>query len=184
LFLLAETVMTEFTLNTPMKEVEARFPFSRSLLHAKFHVGGCATCGFEPHETIGEVAGKHAKDADAMVEALNGGIDEMRACEVSPAELAALLKDGEQDVLLLDVREAWEFELAHLKGSILLGESNMEQIFEQARGAAKVVILCHHGLRSLNATLFFRQNGVNGAKSLRGGLDAYAREIDPTLPRY
>lgn len=176
--------MTEFTLNTPMKEVEARFPFSRSLLHAKFHVGGCASCGYEPSESIGDVAKKHAKDADAMVDALNGGVAEMRACELSAQELAVLLDTRKNEVLLVDVRESWEFELTHLPGSLLLGETNMEDVFARARRSKEVVLVCHHGLRSLNATLFFRQNGVTQARSLRGGVDAFAREVDATLPRY
>jgi hypothetical protein len=45
-----------FILSSTMKEVEARFPFARSLLHSKFHVGGCASCGYEPNETIEQVA--------------------------------------------------------------------------------------------------------------------------------
>lgn len=176
--------MTEFTLNTPMKEVEARFPFSRSLLHAKFHVGGCASCGYEPGESIGEVAKKHSKDANAMVAALNTGIEEMMACEISPKELASLLSTQQSDVLLVDVREPWEFELTHLSGSVLLGETNMPDIFEQARSAKEVILVCHHGLRSLNAALFFRQNGISQARSLQGGVDAYAREVDSALARY
>ena len=176
--------MTEFTLDTPMKEVEAKFPFSRSLLHAKFHVGGCSACGYEPQETIAEVAAKHAKDAEAMVEALNGGVGEMKACELSAGELSTLLAQRGGEVLLVDVREAWEFELTHLKGSVLLGETNMEQMFERARAASDVILICHHGMRSLNATLFFRQNGISQARSLRGGVDAYAREVDGSLPRY
>lgn len=174
----------EFTLDTPMKEVEARFPFSRSLLHAKFHVGGCATCGYEPHESIGDVAKKHAKDADAMVEALNGGLAEMRACEIAPADAKALRDEAPTDVLFVDVREPWEFDLARIEGSILLSEGNMELVFETARAAREVVLICHHGLRSLNATLFFRQNGVTQARSLRGGVDAWSREVDSSLPRY
>jgi rhodanese-related sulfurtransferase len=177
--------MIEFTLDTPMKEVEARFPFSRSLLHAKFHVGGCATCGYEPQETVAEVASKHAKDAVAMVEALNEGLADLHTCEISPSELKAVLDSPlKEGVLLVDVREPWEFELVQLPGSALLNERNMEEVFGRAREATEVILVCHHGLRSLNATLFFRQNGIARARSLRGGVDSYAREVDTSMPRY
>ncbi|MCA2960253.1 MAG: sulfurtransferase [Silvanigrellales bacterium] len=108
----------------------------------------------------------------------------MRACELSAQELAVLLDTRKNEVLLVDVRESWEFELTHLPGSLLLGETNMEDVFARARRSKEVVLVCHHGLRSLNATLFFRQNGVTQARSLRGGVDAFAREVDATLPRY
>ena len=67
--------MTVFSLDSKMSEVESLFPFSRSMLHKKFHVGGCATCGYEPQESIADVAKKHGKNALEMVEALNEGLD-------------------------------------------------------------------------------------------------------------
>jgi rhodanese-related sulfurtransferase len=178
--------MFEFTLNTPMKEVETRFPFSKSLLHAKFHVGGCAACGYEPNETIAEVATKHSKDAESMVEALNEGLGEMNSCEISVQSLASIINSPKRTakLLILDVREPWEYDVVHLPGSTLLTSENMAETLEAAKETPHVVVICHHGLRSLNATLFFRQNGVAQALSLRGGIDLYAVEIDSTLQRY
>lgn len=78
--------MTEFSLATTMKEVETTFPFARAMLHAKFHVGGCASCGFEPTETIAEVAQKHGKNAPDMLEELNSGIRDMFAAQIDAHE--------------------------------------------------------------------------------------------------
>ena len=74
-------MLTVFNLLSSMKEVEVQFPFARSMLHSKFHVGGCANCGYESNETIEQVALKHSKDANAMLEALNEGIENMHKSE-------------------------------------------------------------------------------------------------------
>jgi rhodanese-related sulfurtransferase len=179
-----ETPMSEFSLDTSMNEVERTFPFAKVLLHAKFHLGGCSKCGYEPEETIAEVANKHSKDKNALLEALNIGVQDMSQCEVSPSKMQMVLESVHQNTLLIDVREPWEFELVHLPGSVLLSETNMEQLFTKAQSSELVVMICHHGVRSMNAAMFFRQNGVPHAYSLQGGLDAYSRQIDPALPRY
>lgn len=83
----------KFDLSSTMKEVETSFPFARSLLHSKFHVGGCASCGYEPSETIELVAKKHAKDGQAMVNALNEGIQDMQKSEITLEEYSELKKE-------------------------------------------------------------------------------------------
>jgi rhodanese-related sulfurtransferase len=175
--------MSDFTLDSTMKEVEARFPFSRSLLHSKFHVGGCQSCGYLPEESVREVAQKHSKDGIAMVETLNSGFAEMQRSEISPEELQTLLSTNE-NVLLLDVRETWEFDLCHLSNALRLSEENMEETMRKASQTRHVIVYCHHGVRSLNATLFFKNNGIPQACSLKGGIDAYSLKIDPTIQRY
>ncbi|MFZ9519341.1 MAG: rhodanese-like domain-containing protein [Silvanigrellaceae bacterium] len=176
--------MTEFSLATTMKEVETTFPFARAMLHAKFHVGGCASCGFEPTETIAEVAQKHGKNAPDMLEELNSGIRDMFAAQIDAHEAEKLLKSTD-DVLLVDVREPWEFEICKLgEKAILLNEKTMPLVFEQGQSAKHVIVYCHHGVRSLNAALYLRQNGLPNAVSLKGGIDKFAQSINPGLPRY
>jgi rhodanese-related sulfurtransferase len=175
--------MYEFTLDSTMKEVETKFPFARAMLHAKFHVGGCASCGYESQETVAQVANKHGKDADKMIEALNSGLLDMGAAEVSPEAASKLLEDS--SVLLVDVRENWEFELCKInERAVQLTEKTMPLIFEQGLHAKAVIVYCHHGVRSLNAALYMRQNGLPNAVSLKGGIDRYAQSIDSSIPRY
>jgi rhodanese-related sulfurtransferase len=87
--------------------------------------------------------------------------------------------------LLLDVREPWEFETAALPDSLLMpmGEvtsrANLELDPDQ-----HIVVLCHHGARSLSVTMWLRQQGFDNAQSLAGGIDAWSRTIDPNIPRY
>ncbi|MGY3803769.1 rhodanese-like domain-containing protein [Pigmentibacter ruber] len=175
--------MREFTLETTMKEVETQFPFARSLLHSKFHVGGCATCGYEPQETITQVAGKHKKDAELMLQALNLGLQDMQKSEITVQELAEL-KNRNAKILILDVREEWEYEIAHLPNSILLTEKNFSENVEKSKNVECVIVVCHHGLRSMNATLYLKDNGILNARSLQGGIEAYSIKIDNSIPRY
>ncbi len=87
--------------------------------------------------------------------------------------------------LLLDVREPWEFETASIEGSTLMpmgdvpGRAHQELDEEQA-----IAVLCHHGARSLNVTMWLRQQGFEKAQSVAGGIEAWSRAIDPSVPRY
>lgn len=174
---------TVFSLLSTMKEVESLFPFARSLLHSKFHLGGCANCGYEPNETIEQVAAKHSKDAQAMVTTLNDGIADMQKSEITIEEFSDLQKRNAK-ILIVDVREDWEFELARIPNSILLAEKNFGQTVAHSKNVECVIVVCHHGLRSMNATLYLRENGIANAKSLQGGVDAYSAKLDNSVPRY
>jgi rhodanese-related sulfurtransferase len=85
---------------------------------------------------------------------------------------------------VLDVRERAEWDLVHLEGSQLLSEELLEEMLAEWPPDTPIVCLCHHGIRSLNAALFLQQKGFSNVGSMRGGIDAWAREIDPRLPRY
>jgi rhodanese-related sulfurtransferase len=177
--------MNEFSHHSTMEQVETTYPFARAILHSKFHVGGCASCGFEPNETIHQVAQKHGKDADAMVEVLNNGFRDMQESEIDSTSLAQILHTSQNDVLLVDVREQWEFELCRINdNAILLNEKSMPLIFEKGSKAKAVIVYCHHGVRSLNAALYMRQNGLPHARSLKGGIDHYSKTVNPSIPRY
>ena len=104
--------------------------------------------------------------------------------EISPADFAAL-RAASQPVVLLDVREPWELATAALSGSL---DIPMADIPTRAHTAldpdSHIVVLCHHGMRSLSVTMWLRREGFDQAQSLAGGIDAWTREIDPTTPLY
>jgi rhodanese-related sulfurtransferase len=87
--------------------------------------------------------------------------------------------------LLLDVREPWEFQTASLPNSLLMP---MGEVTSRAHAELdpdqQIVVLCHHGARSLSVTMWLRDQGFEHAQSLAGGIDAWSRSIDPTVPRY
>jgi rhodanese-related sulfurtransferase len=104
--------------------------------------------------------------------------------EISAEAFARRLQQPHPPILL-DVREPWEFQIASLPGSLLMpmGEvtSRAHQELDQD---ADIVVLCHHGVRSLNVTMWLRNQGFDHAQSLSGGIDYWSRAIDPTIPLY
>ncbi|MBK6424207.1 MAG: molybdopterin-synthase adenylyltransferase MoeB [Gemmatimonadetes bacterium] len=103
--------------------------------------------------------------------------------EVAVTELAALLQGGAPPALL-DVREPHEFAIAHLAGSQLIPLRDLPGRLAEVDSRRDLVVLCHHGMRSLQAVELLRAAGFQRARSLAGGIDAWAAEQDPALPRY
>lgn len=103
--------------------------------------------------------------------------------EISPAEAAELLK--EKKARLIDVREPWEFQTASISGSVLMPMGDVPSRANQELDPdERLIVLCHHGMRSLNTTVWLRNQGFEQAQSLRGGIDAWSAEVDSTVPRY
>ncbi len=103
--------------------------------------------------------------------------------QIQPRELKQRLDRGD-DFLLVDVRELWEHEMCRIEGARLIPMSALAAnlaLFEQAE---EVVLYCHYGNRSLDAAAWLRAQGVERAKSLIGGIERWAKEIDPRVPRY
>lgn len=104
--------------------------------------------------------------------------------EISPEELKVLL-DGNPDVVVLDVREPWEIETAAFAGSVNIPMGNIPAKYSERLDHAKhVIVICHHGVRSMNVTAWLRQQGMQKVQSLCGGIDSWARQIDPKVPLY
>ena len=104
--------------------------------------------------------------------------------EISPEELKLLL-DDKSDVVVVDVREPWELETAKIGNSKHIPLGDIPARFNQELDPEEhIVVVCHHGVRSMNVTAWLRQQGFEKVQSLRGGIDRWAREIDPSVPIY
>jgi len=103
--------------------------------------------------------------------------------EITPREVKALLTNGEK-FLLVDVREKWEFDTSRIEGATLIPLGEIPSNLARFEDAGDIVLLCHHGIRSLDAAAWLRSQGVAGARSMAGGIDRWAVEVDSTLPRY
>jgi len=104
--------------------------------------------------------------------------------EISVTDLKAL-KDSGDDLALLDVREPWEVQTAHIAGSLHMPMGDVPARFQQELDPDRhIVVVCHHGVRSMNVTAWLRQQGFEKVQSLRGGIDRWSREIDPAVPLY
>lgn len=104
--------------------------------------------------------------------------------EISAMEVKSL-RDSGQEFTLLDVREPWEYETAHMEGSRHIPMGEIPARFNQELDPEQhIVVVCHHGVRSMNVTAWLRQQGFDKVQSLRGGIDRWSREIDPSVPLY
>ncbi len=136
----------------------------------------CAVCG--PHPTVTALI-----DYEAFCGMKDGGRGTKDALEIGVTELRAE-RDRKPQLLLLDVREPFEWEITHLEGARLIPLGALPARLRELDGHADIVAYCHHGLRSRHAAEILRAAGFAGARSLRGGVDAWAREVDPGMPRY
>jgi len=102
---------------------------------------------------------------------------------ISPKELKKCLDNGDK-LVLVDVREEWEYSLAKVNGSILIPLGTLPQSLAQLNRDSEIIAICHHGMRSADATNFLLQQGFPKVKNLVGGIDAWSTQIDRTVPRY
>jgi rhodanese-related sulfurtransferase len=103
--------------------------------------------------------------------------------EISSGETATLLAEGK--ARLIDVREPWEFATAHIEGSVPMPMGDVPaRAHQELDPEERLLVLCHHGMRSMNVTVWLRNQGFEHAQSIRGGIDAWSAEIDPSIPRY
>ena len=100
-----------------------------------------------------------------------------------PAELAAQLKRGEP-VLLVDVREPVEYEIARIEGARLLPLSSFQEWSGTLDPSQEIVFMCHHGIRSAQVCAFLAQQGFDKLFNLAGGIDRWSEEVDSNVPRY
>jgi rhodanese-related sulfurtransferase len=103
--------------------------------------------------------------------------------EITPADTKLRLDRGEK-LLLVDVREPWEFKICRIEGAKLIPMGSIPANLQALDTGDEVICYCHHGMRSLDVAAWLRGQGVERAKSLVGGIERWSLEIDPRVPRY
>ena len=105
--------------------------------------------------------------------------------QLSVLELHALMEGAPLSrPRLLDVREPWEFQLAHIEGSELLPMQTIPNQIDQLDRSHPTVVICHHGTRSLQVVAFLERLGFENMHNLQGGIDAWARQVDTRVALY
>jgi rhodanese-related sulfurtransferase len=169
--------------DTTMRELLEISPGAQRALFRKYHIGGCASCGFRPDETIAQVCARNENLPVAeVIDYLHASEEEDRRMQITPAELVNAMRDPATRVI--DVRTREEFEAARIQGAILLSQDLMQEILGRWDRAATTVFVDHQGARSMDAAAYFAGHGFTQARALRGGIDAWSQEIDPSIPRY
>jgi rhodanese-related sulfurtransferase len=105
--------------------------------------------------------------------------------QITPAELHRRRQAGER-FLLLDVRQPWEHQLARIEGSVLIPLHELPEVHAELKLAEgeRLVTYCHHGVRSYNAAAFLEEAGHGEVLNLAGGIAAWTRSVDPSVPEY
>ena len=106
--------------------------------------------------------------------------------EISPQKAYARLSQGRR-AIMIDVREPEEFALACIEGAQFIPMQSVPAERERIGRLAEdgdLMVICHHGVRSLQVVVWLREYGVGNCFSVAGGIDRWSREIDPAVPRY
>jgi len=171
------------TAEMTMAEVLATYPGAQRTLFRLYHIGGCASCGFRPEETLAEVCARNEGiDPEEALAKVQAGWEEDRKMLIEPAEARDRLAEGEADIL--DLRTAEEFEAVHIEGAQHFTQNLMQDMMGARPKDRLLILVDHNGARSLDAAAYFSGHGLTNVKGLRGGIDAWSVEVDPSLPRY
>lgn len=120
----------------------------------------------------------HAVSANPYYSVMPGSIP-----SITPRDLRDRVERGDE-LVVIDVREPWEVERAAVSGAQFIPLQTLPQVVHSLDRNAEYVIMCHHGLRSEMATEWMLANGFRSVTNLEGGIDAWSRDVDPTIPQY
>jgi rhodanese-related sulfurtransferase len=173
----------DITPMTTMSELLALCPGAQRALFRHYHIGGCASCGFQPGETLEGVCARNENldPAEVIARILEAHEQDARVL-IAPAEAAEAVQKN--DARLLDIRTREEFEAVHISGSQLMGQDFLQEIMGRWPKERMIVLVDHTGTRSLDAAAYFSGHGFSNVRALLGGIDAWSCEVDPSLPRY
>ena len=102
---------------------------------------------------------------------------------ITSTELKTKL-DSSVKPVLLDVREAWEYALCNIEGSINISMSNIDQMLNELKENDETIVICHHGMRSFQVGNYLEGKGFNQIADLEGGVDAWAKTVDAEMAQY
>ncbi len=104
--------------------------------------------------------------------------------EISAQQLKDYLQVTVPPPLLLDVREPWEYQICHIDGAQLMPMSHIPQTCKTLDPQQEIVVICHHGRRSLQVGSYLERMGFVRIVNLTGGVDAWAHDVEPSMPTY
>ena len=179
------SVITEtISPDSPMSAVLETFPGAQRALFRGYHIGGCSQCGFQPTESLAQVCERNGNlDVNEVLSHIRSSHEQDAKILIEPGQLAQWRKE-DSSVRLVDVRSREEFEAVHIEGSVLLSQDVMRQIMADGSNTRPLIVVDHQGKTGLDAAAYFMGHGLQNVRCLRGGIDAWAQEIEPTMRRY
>jgi rhodanese-related sulfurtransferase len=166
-----------------MAELLEAYPGAQRALFRNYHIGGCSSCGFRSDETLAQVCQRNdGLDPEKVLESVRRAWEQDEHMMISPEETKRLLEAN--GVEILDIRTREEHEAVRIEGTRFLDQVLMQEVLATKPKDNLLVILDHDGSRSLDAAAYFAGHGFRNVKCLRGGIDAWSVQVDPSLPRY
>lgn len=177
------TTTAKITKRSTMREVLESYPSAQRALFRRYHIGGCHSCGYQPEDTLEEVARRHdIVHFDEVIAFIQYADQIDRRIQVSPREVAAALR-SDHPPRLIDVRTSEEWALARIEGGTLITEELAQEMMRWPSDTP-IVFYCHLGQRSLDAASYFAGHGFADVRSMTGGIEAWSLDVDSTVPRY
>ncbi len=169
----------ELTLDSTMEQVLAALPGAQRAIFARYHLGGCQSCAFSNEETLAQLCARAEIPGEEM-------LDHLLASHAHDLEMwmePAAAKEQLSELRVIDLRTREEFESVPLPGAEFFTQDLQQQIFA-GDPAARILLFDHQGRNVLDQVAWFRGHGLQHTFGLRGGIDGWSKEIDPSLPRY
>ena len=167
-----------------MRQVLEVYPGAQRALFRRYHIGGCTSCAFQPEETLEQVCQRNdGLDVDEMLAHIQTSHEQDEKILISPVELSEWLRQ-DPSIRLVDVRSREEFDAVHIENSVLLSQPVMHEILAEGTNTRPLVLVDHKGKQGLDAAAYFMGHGLQNVRCLRGGIDAWAQQADPGMPRY
>jgi rhodanese-related sulfurtransferase len=104
--------------------------------------------------------------------------------QLTPRQLQERLGQGGEPPVILDVREPWEHQLCALPGAVHIPMGQVPMRAAELGKDSEIVVLCHHGVRSQRVAYYLESLGFDKLGNLAGGIDAWAKDVDPTMAKY
>jgi rhodanese-related sulfurtransferase len=171
--------VSELTTDSPMGQIMEALPGAKRAIFARYHLGGCQSCAFSNEETLAELSARSEIPADEVLEHL-------LASHVHDSEMLiepAAAKEGISGLRLIDLRTREEHEAVVIAGSEFFTQELQQQLFA-GDSDARILLYDHSGKNVLDQVAWFRGHGLTETYGLRGGIDAWSREVDPSVQRY
>ena len=170
--------LIEIAPTTTMEELLRAYPSAKVGLFQSYHIGGCESCGYQPTQTLEEVR-RNFNIQDGLNEiasVIRASAEVFASLHMSPGELALALRVKER-LTLLDVRKPEEYDAGNLPGSRLVTVELTFEILDTWPKDTLLVCYSSNGRRSLDKASYFQAYGFPRARSLTGGLAAWAVEV-------
>ena len=166
-----------------MQQILDTVPAAQRALFQRYHIGGCSSCAYQPTDTLAQVCKDHnLLDVNDVVRTILLAHETDQNMQVPPQTVKEWIDGGELD-RFLDVRTPDELAKASIPGAEALDFNDSEKYMQLPKDT-KMVFFCHVGERSLDVASYFIGHGFTQVYSMRGGIDAWSRDVDSAVPQY